>query len=371
MFLSSAVRFTALALVLGMLAGCGKNQGVPGPGSGTVEGKKRIVFLINTPDPYWEACEKGLKDGAEQYDLAAAGYTASQDPNDGTPEGQIAKLRQYATQPDIAAVAISPTERDNETIVEEMRNLQKKGILVITVDNDVNREQFRDARRFYIGTDNIVGGRALGTAVKAILESKNVTSGSYAQFVGLTDADNARARMDGAKESLGDAYTEADRSPDQGDRAKALDTVRTALTNHKDLVALLGIWAYNAPAIAEVVKERKLRDKLTIGTFDAQSRAIDAMEDGMIDVMVVQNPYDMGVQTVRLLKAMLQKDDATIKEMFPNEGQPDGDIYTTGLRVVVPDGSPVKADLFDKKFVEFMSLQEFQAWLKERELTDS
>ncbi len=376
---SKVVRCVAYALLVAVLAGCGSSdspspgpKGTNGTSPSATGGKKRIVFLINTPDPYWETCEKGLQDGAEKYELEEAGYTASQDPNDGTPEGQIAKLRQYATQPDIAAVAISPTERDNETIVDEMRKLKKKGVQVICVDNDVNREQFRDARSYYIGTDNVVGGRALGTGVKAILEAKGVTSGSYAQFVGLTDSDNARARMDGAKESLGDAYTEADRSPDQGDRTKALDTVRTALTNHKDLVALLGIWAYNAPAIAEVVKERGVRDKITIGTFDAQSRAIDAMEEGMIDVMVVQNPYDMGVQTVRLLKAMLLEDKSTVKEMFPNEQGPDGDIYTTGLRVVVPEeNSPVKQELFDKKFVEFMTLKDFKAWLKERNLTDS
>jgi ribose transport system substrate-binding protein len=88
--------------------------------------------------------------------------------------------------------------------------------------------------------------------------------------------------------------------------------------------------------------------------------------------MVVQNPFDMGVQTVRVMKAMIGDDQATIKEMFPNQGQPDGDIYTTGLRVVVPSAeSPVKAELFDAKVVEYMLLPDFQAWLKKYNLTSS
>src|SRR4030095_692716 len=143
-------------------------------------------------------------------------------------------------------------------------------------------------------------------------------------------------------EAIGNAYTEKDRMPDGMAPDKARDNVRNAILNHKDLVAHVGIWAYNAPAIADVVKETETRDKYVVAAFDAQDLAIAAMEQGGIDVMVVQNPFDMGVQTVRLLKAMIQDDKAVLKEMFPNEGKEDGDVYTTGLRVVVPDAkSPV------------------------------
>ena len=38
------------------------------------------------------------------------------------------------------------------------------------------------------------------------------------------------------------------------------------------LVALVGIWAYDGPAIADVVTERKVRDKYTVVTFDACER---------------------------------------------------------------------------------------------------
>lgn len=57
-------------------------------------------------------------------------------------------------------------QAENVAIVEEMKSLSAKGVKVITVDADVNREKFRDARPWYIGTDNIVGGRVLGAAAK-------------------------------------------------------------------------------------------------------------------------------------------------------------------------------------------------------------
>ena len=361
-----------------LLVGCPANRSAPvgkAPvaGGAPAAGNKRFVFLTNGNDPFWDTCKAGLMEGAKEFNIEAAGFTVDMDKANFTVEGQIDKLRQYATEPEIIGIAISPFEADNKTIADEMRKLQEQGKKVITVDADLNRERFRDARSFYIGTDNTVGGRALGTAARAVLQGKGITSGGYVQFAGSTVNDNARNRMNGVAESVGKEYTELDRMPDNGNHQKARDNVRTSLDNHGDKIAVLfGIWAYNAPAIADIVAQRKVRDKLTIATFDAASDAIKAMHEGNVDVMVVQNPFDMGRQSVRLLKAMVTSDEATLKEMYPNQGQPDGDVFTTGLRVVVPaDDSPVKSELFDPKVVEFMTLPQFQAWLDKYGLKSS
>jgi ribose transport system substrate-binding protein len=93
--------------------------------------------------------------------------------------------------------------------------------------------------------------------------------------------------------------------------------------------------------------------------------------------MVVQNPFEMGIQTVRLLRAMLTGDNATVKEMFPRQGEPDGDIYTTGLRLIVPDNaSPLTSqktgdDTPEAKNVEVMPLSAFREWLAKYGLSSS
>ena len=256
-----------------------------------------------------------------------------------------------------------------------MEKLRASGVHVITVDGDVNTEKFTKSRSYYIGTNNIVGGKTLGTATKALLEAKGAKSGGYVQFAGFRDNDNARSRMNGFQETLGEAYKEMDRMPDEMDHKVAENNVRLALDKFEkdNLVALAGIWAYNTPAIARVVAERKVRDKISVVCFDAAQDSIKEMGKGNVDVMVVQNPFDMGFQAVRLLKAMHEKNEATVKEMFPKDAsEPGHDIYTTGLRVVVPDSkSPIKADMFDAKTVEFMELPAFQAWLAKYELKSS
>jgi len=80
----------------------------------------------------------------------------------------------------------------------------------------------------------------------------------------------------------------------------------------------------------------------------------------------------MGVKAVRLLLAMHEKDQAVIDELFPNAEGPDGDVHTTGLRVIVPEsGSPLEGDTFDPSPAERMKLPEFRAWLAEYGLSSS
>jgi ribose transport system substrate-binding protein len=342
--------------------GCLKNDK---PGSATTSGKKRIILLNNNDSEFWSAARGGIKEANEKLHLADAGIVALMEINNGTVEGQIQKLQQFAAQPDVVGVGLSVFDPDNPRLIEQMRKLQEKGIPVLCFDSDVNRSKYRDARSYFVGTDNIEGGRLLGDVAKHLKRD----GAPYAQFVGRKSAQNAEERMNGFTESVGDTFKEVGRWEDDADRSRAMENVKVAVNKNPDLGILVGIWSYNAPAIVRVVDDMK-RPDLTVVAFDAEAPAITACAQGKIHAMVVQNPYQMGYQSVRLLKAMIDKDEKTIKDMFPKRGQPDGDLYNTGLRIVVPEKSPLKKDLFGDK-AEFYTAPEFQKWLADRDLTSS
>ena len=72
-----------------------------------------------------------------------------------------------------------------------------------------------------------------------------------------------------------------------------------------------------------------------------------------------------------LFKAMVQDDQATIAEILPDRDSENGDIYSTGLKVVVPDGTTsLNRGMFDSN-TEFLTLSEFRAWLRENGLSGS
>jgi ribose transport system substrate-binding protein len=374
-----------LSSVVLMLSGCtggesknssatnsGKpNAGVASSGTGGVTSKggtKRIILLNNTDSPFWDAARAGIKKAQDDLKLTDVGFTASMDSNDGTETGQIEKLRQYGTQSDIAAVIISPISSTNPAIADELKKLKAKGVTIGCFDSDLDKK-FIENREFYVGTNNIAGGKVLGTAAKMLKPD----GAPYVQFVGVDSQQNAIERMDGFTSAVGDSYAQKDRKLDDADRNRARDNVRDVIAKYPDLSLLVGIWSYNAPAIVDVVKEKKVRDKFTIVTFDAEAIAIQQMGEGMIDAMVVQNPFAMGYDSVRYAFAKAQGDQETLKKMFPNMGQPGGDILDTGLKVVVPPGSPLKPEMFESfgPSVEFLDLPAFQSWLKQYDLTSS
>jgi ribose transport system substrate-binding protein len=350
---------------IGLLAfsGCGKNDPADKGGAGG----KRIIILTNGNSPFWDAAGVGVREAAKKLDLDKAGLKAVVETNDGTDGGQINKLRQYGTQDDIVAIGLSVNTAGNEAIVDEMKKLRDKGIFVVTIDSDVDRAMHRDSRIAFIGTDNLVGGRELGKCAKGLLPD----GGEYVTFVGIPAAQNAKERVGGFAEGAGPKFKSKDNAADATDRTRARQNVRTALDNHPDLKLLVGIWSYNAPAIVDVVREKGVRDRMKVIAFDAEPIAIEEMGKGMIDAMVVQNPFEMGYQGVRLLKALVEKDEKSIKEILPKKAQTDGDIYDTGLKVVVPDeGSPLKPEMFEKS-TQFLKLSAFRDWLKKYNLTGS
>ncbi len=369
------------AIAAAVLTGCPKENTTPAPGGGAGSSgsssqssapsgeSKRIVILTNGDDPFWDACESGAKQAEKDLGLAGKGFTVAFERADFTDQGQIDKLKQYNLQSDIAAVGISVFNPESRAIAEELRQLQKKGVQVITIDGDVSREKFRDARHAYIGTDNLLAGKELGRAAKAIAGG---TTLNHVFFVGSTTAANAVARMDGFNAGVESASKELERLEDGADRPKARSNVESALDRHKDVSALVGIWAYNTPQISRVVADRKIRDKTKVFCFDAAEESIRGMQDGNVDVMLVQNPFQMGADGVKLMHALIEKNDALVKTMYPNYAQTgENDMFATELRIVVPDNQMIVTEGILEKSTKLMKLSEFKKWLEERKLVSS
>jgi ribose transport system substrate-binding protein len=350
----STVLVPLLALAALGFSGCGSKE-------------KRIIILTNGYSPFWDAAKVGLNEAAVDFKFKDAGLKAILEPNDSTPEGQVTKLRQYASQSDIVAIGISACDAGNDSVADEMRKLKDKGVHILTIDSDIDRDRLRDTRIAFIGTDNLAGGRELGKCARHLRPQ----GGELITFVGRTGAQNAIDRIKGVHEGAGDKFKTWPTMGDDTLEDRARKNVRDAIANYPKLDTLVGIWSYNAPAIADVVKEKDRRKDFTVVVFDAEPLAIQQMADGMIDAMVVQNPYQMGYQGVRLMKALVEKDDKTIEKMLPNRGKPEGDIIDTGLKVVVPDeGSPLQPEMFDKN-TQFLKLSQFRQWLEKYKLTGS
>src|SRR5262245_37781307 len=205
-----------VALAISGASGCGTNK---------AEGQKRVIILTNGESPFWDAGRQGMEAAAKDLALDKAGLKIDFQVNDGTEDGQLERLRQFSSQSDIAAIAISVTKEDNAAIAEQMRQLRKRGVHVLPTDSDTSRTKFRDARVAYVGTDNQEAGRQLGHCLQLLRPG----GGEYVTFVGFTSAQNAKERVDGFAEGAGDKFVRKDNMGDEVDRNRAKENVRTAM----------------------------------------------------------------------------------------------------------------------------------------------
>jgi ribose transport system substrate-binding protein len=344
------------------LAGCGESPQTEGGGTGTAgtipapsqAGNRgpKLLFITNSNADWWNAVEKGMFDGAAEF-----GAQVEMRRNEGTTQGQIKLLEDALSLPDVQGVAVSVIEADAPGVADAMRELQRSGKIVIAIDSDTSAAN-ADARAAYIGTNNLSAGVAAGKAAATLRPQ----GGKTCVFVGTSSAANARERKQGFFEGAGPNFTEAETFDDGGDKAgRAPGNVVTALSKYPDVECLLGLWSYNAPIIAaEMAADPERRKKITVVTFDLDELAVGHLERGNIDVTVCQNPYEMGYQGVRLLRALIEKDESAVAEILP-----DGKTRDTGVRIIVPSAdSPVKGE-------NVITIDEMKTWLASKGLRSS
>ncbi|MFO1066751.1 MAG: hypothetical protein U0892_23070 [Pirellulales bacterium] len=116
-------------LSIGLVSvGCSGSGEPSGTASGGGGGKvKRVILLTNGDDPFWDAMRKGMEKAEKDFDLASSKLRVEMDKNDGTSKGQIDKLKDYASQTDIAAVAVSVTDAESVALADAMQELRKQG----------------------------------------------------------------------------------------------------------------------------------------------------------------------------------------------------------------------------------------------------
>ncbi len=260
--------------------------------------EKVIAFVTNNASDFWTIARKGT----EKADAELAGYKVEfKMPQDGTAATQKQILDDLVAN-GVAGVAVSPVDPKNET---DQLNAVAEKTLLICQDSDAPESK----RACYLGTDNVAAGRMAGEEVKKALPN----GGKIMVFVGKADAQNAKERYDGLKEALqGSNVTILDLRTDDTDRARAKQNVADAITANADLAGCVGLWSYNGPAIVNAVKEANKVGKIQIICFDEEDDTLAGVKDGSITATIVQQPYEFGYQSMKLLAKVLDGDKSAI-----------------------------------------------------------
>jgi ribose transport system substrate-binding protein len=263
------------------------------------QGKKELALVTNAAADFWTIAKRGVEKAQKEhpdYDmqvLITGQATAAE---------QRRELDNLLAR-GVAGVSISAIDPKNST--EEFNKVASKAVL-LTTDSDAPQSN----RVAYIGTDNVAAGRQAGEEIKKALPS----GGKVVMFVGTMDADNARERVKGIKDTIaGTNIQVVDVRTDGVDFAKAKSNVQDALAKG-GVDCLVGLYSYNTPQIYSAVKEAGKAGKVKIVGFDEDPQTLRGVADGTIQSTIVQQPYEFGYQSMTDMVKYINGDRSFIPE---------------------------------------------------------
>ncbi len=264
----------------------------------------RVAFVTNNTSDFWTIAEAGTKKAASELGCEVM----FRKPSMGTAQEQQQIIEDLIVS-GVSGIAISPNDPENWT---ETLNSFADQVNLITQDSDAPDSN----RACYIGTNNYDAGVAAGELIKKTLPD----GGEIMMFVGRLDAQNAQDRKRGIEDTLkGTGINVIGTLTDETDRAKAMANVQDTLVTHPEVDCMVGLWSYNGPAILNGVRDSGKLGQVKIVCFDEEEETLLGVSNGNIVGTIVQQPFEFGYQSVKLLAQLAKGDRSGIpadKQLF-------------------------------------------------------
>jgi ribose transport system substrate-binding protein len=260
----------------------------------------KLAFVTNNSADFWTIARRGVEKADEELADVQAEFRMTAD---GTAAEQQRVVDDLLTK-GVDAIAISPIDPQNQT---QFIDAAARRALVFTQDSDAPLS----ARACYIGTDNVAAGRQAGQLIREAIPE----GGAVMLFVGKLDARNAQERVQGIKEVLaGSNINIIDVRTDDVDDVRAKANAADTLVRYPDVKGLVGLWAYNGPAILNAVREARKVGQVRIVAFDEADETLAGIKEGAIHATVVQQPYEFGYQAIKRMAQAVRGDRSFIPE---------------------------------------------------------
>ncbi|MBW3624719.1 MAG: ABC transporter substrate-binding protein [Armatimonadetes bacterium] len=274
----------------------------------TAGGKTYRIAVIpkGTAHSFWQT----VKAGAEAAGAEENAQIIFQGPSKETDISEQVNLVLNQVNSNVDGIVLAAT--DSEGLVTPVKTAMAKGVPVVTIDSGLSQP----VSHAYIATDNVDAGRRAADVLAKELGGKGKV-GVMPFLKGAASSDEReKGFMEGIKkypniQVVSTLYNESD-------PAKALDQTINMLTAHPDLD---GIFAANEPGgvgAANALRQRGLAGKVKLVAFDTSEEELRALNEGVIQALVVQNPYKMGYDGVKTVMKVIRKE--PIIEKYQDSG---------------------------------------------------
>jgi ribose transport system substrate-binding protein len=257
--------------------------------------KKRIAVVPKgRAHMFWQSVHAGAEKAAQesQVDIVWNGPATETEFN-----AQLQIVDSMITQR-VDAIVLAPI--DKTAMIGVVDRASKQGIPVIIFDSGVDTESFVAQ----VMTDNFAAGEAGADRMGQILNGK----GKIAMVMVQPGSASSMLREEGFEKRIKQRFPGIqvlDRRYGMASFAESMKVTENMLTAHPSLDAL---FASNESSTVGAVRALKSRPgtKVKLVGFDSSPALIEDVKAGIIDSLVVQDPFRMGYQAVKAAVSKLQ-----------------------------------------------------------------
>jgi ribose transport system substrate-binding protein len=304
--LSSVTNRLATLLVGCFLAGCFLVGCASQPPTPADDRPKIALVMKSLANEFFSTMAEGAKnhqaDHADQYDLIVNGIRDERDLS-----GQV-KLVDEMVAAGADAIVIAPA--DSKALVPALRKAINKGIVVVNIDNRLNREVL-DSEEIeipFVGPDNKAGAQQVGE----FLASKLDEGDKVVMLEGIVTSFNAQQRRDGFRAAMEDAGIEIVSSQSaEWEMSKANTIAASMLSEHPEIKAILAANDSMAMGAIAAVKSAGRGDEIMVVGFDNTSAAQDAIGEGKMLATADQHGDQLAVYGIETALELLGNPDAS------------------------------------------------------------
>ena len=199
----------------------------------------------------------------------------------------------------VDAIAISATDRD--ALVGSVRRAISAGIPVTVFDSGLATDDYVT----FVATDNYDAGRTAAAKLADLLHDK----GRIAIIMQRPGGQSTVQREQGFQDAIAKEHpgiTIVAQQYGMGDPAKSRAAAEDILTARPDLDGIFASAEASSIGSIQALIARKLSGKIHLVGFDFSETHRQALQQGILDATVVQDPYRMGYEAVRSLVRKLK-----------------------------------------------------------------
>lgn len=328
----------ASILLIGVLSGCADSGALRSTGDGAGDGpaaKYRIAVIPKgTTHDFWLSVRAGAEKAAAELGNVQVIWDGPISESD--KDVQINLVDGFIND-QVDGICLAPIDRDG--MVPVVRRAQDAGIPTLIFDSGLSDTESIIS---YVATDNYKGGVMAGEYMAKILGGKgNVILLRYQE-----GSESTEQREEGFLDTLArypDIVIISDEQRVTTDTVEAVRVSSSLLLTHGDQVdGIFTVCESLNKGMLKALQDKQLAGKVKFIAFDSDPQLVDAMKNGQIDGIVLQDPVKMGYESVKTMVAHL-------------EGQTVDDIISTGEALATPENMEeprMHELLFPEKFRE-------------------